>query len=160
LLPLRAPVAAFEAPRGDGNRRDEDRRRAASSACKIDPSAGVCDLKRTDSRDSRSSARARCASKQPRAEMYAEFFLRRKSRSATPRSAARASSQTLSSRALRVVHEFLDMAEMPNSQALLRFVAIGSPGRSGGAREVEIPPSRRRRDPCCDALEAATYTFP
>jgi hypothetical protein len=92
--------------------------------------------------------------------MYAEFFSRRKSRSAAPRSAARASSQTLSSRALRVVHEFFDMAEMPNSQALLRFVAIGSPTRRGGARKVEVPPSRRCRDPCCDALGAAAYTFP
>jgi hypothetical protein len=117
-------------------------------------------VKRIDSRDSGSSARSRCAFEQACAEMYAEFFLPRKLRSAPPCSAAGASSQTLSSRALRVVHGFFDMGEMPNSQALLRFVAIGSPGRSGGARKVEIPPSRRRRDPCCDALEAAAYTFP
>jgi hypothetical protein len=81
-------------------------------------------------------------------------------RSATPRRAFGAASKTLSSRASRVVHEFSDIDEMPNSQVFLRFAAIGSCGRGDGARKAAAPRSRRRGDPCCDARAAAAYTFP
>ena len=63
------------APLAGGNRCDEDRRCASSSACKIDPSTRVCESETADSRESRSSACSRCASNEPSAEMYAEFFL-------------------------------------------------------------------------------------
>jgi len=88
------------------------------------------------------------------------FFWRRKARSATPRRAFGAVSKTLSSHASRVVHEFSDMDEMPNSQVFLRFAAIGSRGRGDGVRQVAVPRPRRRGDPCCDARKAAAYTFP
>jgi hypothetical protein len=66
----------------------------------------------------------------------------------------------LSSHASGVVHEFSDMDEMPNSQVFSRFAAIGSRGRCDSARKAAVPPPRRRGDPCCDAREAAAYTFP
>jgi hypothetical protein len=52
------------------------------------------------------------------------------------------------------------MDEMPNSQALLRFVAIESRGRCDDVRKVETMRRWRRGNPCCNALDAAAYTFP
>jgi hypothetical protein len=89
--------------------------------------------------------------------MYAQFFFAAKIAlgDATQRLLANAVK-----RCVVALHEFCDMDEMPNSQALLRFVAIASRSRCDAAASRARARSWCRGKPCCDALAAAAYTFP